>query len=455
MKHSHIFLIIIVIILCYIISLNAQWYDKSNGLPGYSGQAWAIDAYDSLIATGPYVLTPDYIPDYLYLTTDGGNNWFARKLPNTLEVNDDLIDISIIGKDKIWFCTMGRKAGKIFRTTDGGFNWQLQFYDTTVSSYMNYIEMFDSLNGMAMGDPADSSKPALFLKTTNGGNDWISKNTSYLIGLRSFDIWRGVDFVDMNIGYFYKNNNIYRTINSGENWEVILDTAFCQLLKGYDENILLGEEPNAGDYGTMYRTLDGGQNWESNQYDFLRWGSDIEYIPGNPAYVWYSSLGYYSSPVFFSSDTGKTWVEEFRVDNLVFNDIVFTDENNGWLLANQPGTGRRTRIFRTTNGGQGGIILSVDENSSADMPDEFILMQNFPNPFNPTTNIKYQIPEINFVTLKVYDVLGNEIASLVKEEKPAGSYDVDFNASSLSSGIYFYRLQVGSFVETKKMVLMK
>ena len=168
------------------ITLFAQWYDKTNNLP--HSRCYAIDAYDSLIATGPYVLTPEYIPDSLYLTTDGGNNWFTRKLPNTLGVNDDLIDISIIGKDKIWFCTMGRKAGKIYRTTDGGFNWQLQFYDTTVSGYMNYIEMFDSLNGMAMGDPADSSKPALFLKTTNGGVDWVSQNDSFLIGLWSFNI---------------------------------------------------------------------------------------------------------------------------------------------------------------------------------------------------------------------------------------------------------------------------
>jgi hypothetical protein len=179
--------------------MSAQWYDKSAGLPEFYGYAWAIDAYDSLIATGPYTRSDEYtgIPDSLYLTTDGGNSWFKRGLPNTLSVNDDIIDISIIGKNRIWFCTQGEQAGKIFGTTDGGFTWELQFFDTTVSRYMNYIEMFDSMNGMAMGNPADSTKPALFLKTTNGGVDWISQNTSYLIGLWSFDIWRGVDFVNL------------------------------------------------------------------------------------------------------------------------------------------------------------------------------------------------------------------------------------------------------------------
>ncbi len=88
-------------------------------------------------------------------------------------------------------------------------------------------------------------------------------------------------------------------------------------------------------------------------------------------------------------------------------------------------------------------------------PKKFSLAQNFPNPFNPMTAIKYQIPELSNVTLKVYDVLGSEVATLVNEEKPVGSYEVEFNASNLPSGIYFYRLQAGSFVETKKMVLMK
>jgi hypothetical protein len=89
------------------------------------------------------------------------------------------------------------------------------------------------------------------------------------------------------------------------------------------------------------------------------------------------------------------------------------------------------------------------------LPTEFILSQNYPNPFNATTSIKYQIPELSFVTLKVYDILGNEIATLINEEKPIGSYDIKFNERALTSGIYFYQLHAGSFVKTKKMVLLK
>jgi hypothetical protein len=93
-------------------------------------------------------------------------------------------------------------------------------------------------------------------------------------------------------------------------------------------------------------------------------------------------------------------------------------------------------------------------------PVEFKLEQNYPNPFNPSTRIQYAVSSRQFVSLKVYDVLGNEIATLVNEEKPAGSYEVEFSVGqnsilSLSSGIYFYLLQAGSFVESRKMILLK
>ena len=85
---------------------------------------------------------------------------------------------------------------------------------------------------------------------------------------------------------------------------------------------------------------------------------------------------------------------------------------------------------------------------------EYSLSNNFPNPFNPSTKINYQIQELSFVTLKVFDVLGNKIATLVNEEKPAGSYKVVFDRNGLPSGVYFYQLQAGDFIQTKKMVLL-
>ncbi len=104
------------------------------------------------------------------------------------------------------------------------------------------------------------------------------------------------------------------------------------------------------------------------------------------------------------------------------------------------------------------IELSMDIVSDVEdefQPLTFQLMQNYPNPFNPSTKIQYQVSNTSHITLKVYDVLGNEVATLVNEEKQAGIYELYFNASSLSSGVYLYKIQAGSFIETKKMILLR
>lgn len=99
------------------------------------------------------------------------------------------------------------------------------------------------------------------------------------------------------------------------------------------------------------------------------------------------------------------------------------------------------------------VITGVEEELV--MPSAFKLEQNYPCPFNSSTKISWQTPVISWQTIKIFDVLGNEVATLVNEYKPAGNYEIEFNVSKLSSGVYFYRLQVGSFIETKKMILMK
>jgi hypothetical protein len=107
-------------------------------------------------------------------------------------------------------------------------------------------------------------------------------------------------------------------------------------------------------------------------------------------------------------------------------------------------------------------VIEVNEDITNFEPESFKLKQNFPNPFNPITKIKFIIPSITpsgveetFVTLKVYDVLGNQIATLISEEKPAGEYEIEFNGNGMSSGIYFYQLKSGSFIQTNKMILIK
>lgn len=98
-------------------------------------------------------------------------------------------------------------------------------------------------------------------------------------------------------------------------------------------------------------------------------------------------------------------------------------------------------------------VLGAEKNTS--LPKEFALMQNYPNPFNPTTNISFDIPELANVKLSVYDVTGREVAVLVNEQLNRGSYNYEFKGSNFSSGIYFYRIRAGNFIQVKKMVLIK
>ena len=136
--------------------------------------------------------------------------------------------------------------------------------------------------------------------------------------------------------------------------------------------------------------------------------------------------------------------------------ITWSDKRNG-------STNTDIYVQRVNADGSLGGTTGVDKDESA--PTEFSLQQNYPNPFNPSTTINFTLPSSQIVALKIYDVLGKEVATLVNEEKSTGTYEVNFsakggsasggNAYSLSSGIYFYKLQAGSFISTKKMILIK
>ncbi len=128
-------------------------------------------------------------------------------------------------------------------------------------------------------------------------------------------------------------------------------------------------------------------------------------------------------------------------------------------IGNNSGTVNLGSYFLVDDLSFEGISTDVKETDNKS-PDNFSLEQNYPNPFNPTTKIKYVVPsavsgELQKITLKVYNVLGNEVTTLVNEYQPAASYEINFDASGLSSGIYLYKLQSGSFIETKKMIYLK
>ena len=157
-------------------------------------------------------------------------------------------------------------------------------------------------------------------------------------------------------------------------------------------------------------------------------------------------LGYNSvSLILRTSDGGNTWLKQSNPSTSSLRSVWFTDANNGTAVGDY-GT-----LLRTTNGG----VTFIGKENNITNPNEFILSQNYPNPFNPNTTINYSLPKQSNVTIKVYNILGKEVLTLVNENKPRGNYSVEVNANNLSSGVYFYRLSTGQFAQVKKMILIK
>jgi hypothetical protein len=167
-----------------------------------------------------------------------------------------------------------------------------------------------------------------------------------------------------------------------------------------------------------------------------------------PTEIW-GAIGRNSSSFIISKSSGESWELVNTPDSLLVVDVAFADSLHGIAVSDS-----------------GFILRYIPDKPvtvkyvESDIPEKFILNQNYPNPFNPSTKISWHSPIGSWHTLKVYDVLGNEIATLLNEYKSAGNYEVEFyletrNIPSLTSGIYFYQLKTGDKVETKKMLLLK
>jgi len=188
----------------------------------------------------------------------------------------------------------------------------------------------------------------------------------------------------------------------------------------------------------------------------------------------HNSLFYHEFESFIYIDSVKLYSFYSKQDSVVHNPVIYADYVisslwNCYINLNmnllQSGFSLNYRIeaidkglvprsgFAPDSGYFVYTITGVNDISNSTL--SYNLYQNYPNPFNPSTNIKYQIPEISFVTLKIYDILSSEMATLINEEKYAGSYQIDFDGSGLTSGIYFYQLRADNFVDTKKMILIK
>ncbi len=293
-----------------------------------------------------------------------------------------------------------------------------------------------------LGISSFSEIPKIF-KTTNGGFSWDSMvvnvaeiNSMYFIN----------ETTGWVTGELLSGDAIHKSSSEGFNWEQqyfspydnLKSIFFIDSLNGWVGSPKSGIFPN---FTTIYKTTNAGVNW----YDPYRSTSNISYSIyfANMNKGW--AAGDYGL-IHFTSNGGLNWIAQTPpTANRIYRSINFTDSLNGWVV------GDSGIILKTTTGG----VLTDFTNISSEIPEKFSLLQNYPNPFNLNTIINYQLSIFSFVSLKVYDVLGNEVAALVYEKQNAGIYSVEFDGSGFSSGVYLYRLEAGDFSETKRMVFLK
>ena len=381
-----------------------------------------------------YSYQPPY-PHYGYYgqirrTTDSGNSWeIVYEMGGA-----SFLDLFAL-KENLW--SVG-EVSSIGRSTNAGVSWDVSLNQPT-PHWLFGVNFCDSLTGWAVGGGSDTE---LILNCTDGGLSWQIQKLSY-----QFQTLYGICFTDLQHGWAVGAAGIIlKTFNGGISWIQYESPTTNHLRKVQFPEINIGYAVGAN--GTIIKYL-GNFNYINVIYP----NGDDTLLVGSSYSILWDSQNINDVKIDYSIDDGLNWIN--IIDSLPSSGLL------EWIVPNTPTTQGRIKISDKNNPGifdisdeafQIDYLVGVDDTHKLYY---YNLSQNYPNPFNPSTVISYQLPVIGFVTLKVYDILGREVATLVNEEKPAGEYEVEFNGTNLPSGIYFYQIKAGNYSETKKMVLLK
>jgi photosystem II stability/assembly factor-like uncharacterized protein len=397
---------------------QSGWFEIYSNNSFRNGYIFFVD-----INTGYVSVQNRNSPHYsnLLKTTNSGNNWILYPFTNP---NDSIYLGSLFFNNAYLGFSAG---GEIYKTINGGINWTKK--TTGINNWLFSIFFPSTNTGYAVGYSGQIKK------TIDNGNNWSNQFVpSYMNSVYFVNDYTGYTVGWIPYGYY----NSFKTTNGGGTWDSLNsinphplnDVFFINYNTGYI----------VGDSGTILKTHNAGTNWIVQNSNTLKNLMSVCFTDINTGYV----VGYLGT-IIKTTNGGLNWGGQSSGTTNRLYELSFLNNNTGYIV------GDSSSILKTTNGG-GPIGINP---ISSEVPNAFSLSQNYPNPFNPTTNIKFNIPKTSNVKLNIYDALGREVAVLVNEELKPGTYEVDWDASNYSSGIYYYTLQSGDYKETKKMVLIK
>lgn len=430
----------LVLILMLFISANvfaqSGWVDVSNPLSyGNLKKIYFFSENNFLVTTNS---------NYYLTSSDAGSTW----IKNTLNFDSAAFTEYVYSAPNVIFAskilTLNPRTDQLLKSTNNGISFDTINY--TNYFYWNNLNFINAQTGFVVKRYYSTSGTDFLLRTSNGGLTW---DTSYkfirafAINFGSTESFEGYKIGPVDIGYAtyvrgygppgpYYDCTIKKTTNGGITW---------------------GSALPINTSGESYRAVvysDSSWVYFMRVTKLLRYKSTSSLIDTisnlNGTYYFKNRKeGFcYSNTNFLSTkDSSHSWQELPFINGITV--ISFYNNSTGFVLTSGG------KIYKTVDGG---VLVSQISTKS---PDNFSLQQNYPNPFNPSTRINYELKITNYVSLKVFDLLGKEVASLVNEKQSAGSYAVDFNSSeyNLPSGIYFYTLTAGEFKETRKLVLIK
>ena len=433
--------------------VHVTWYDNRDGnyeiyykRSTNGGINWGADtrlSYTNYVSYFPsiavagqfiYIVWEEVKNGHVIMYTgssNGGNNWSE---PSTVSnITDSASSPSLSACDKylhlVWE-DYSNSGYEIYykNSTDGGISWgsETRLTNNPADSYLPCISANGQFLHVVWSDLRTGYSTIYYKHSTNGGLSWsedikLSNNInshSYTPSISMYGNLTGVVWYDNRDG----NYEIYYTqsTNGGTNWSA--DTRLTNnsaisrypsvAISGQTVNVVWEDYRDAGGYSRIF--------YKSSTNGGLNWGDELRLVNNNIPYT-----GSYHPSISASHDS----VYVIWYDNRDGNYEVYFKYNPDVSIAVQ--------------------------NISTEIPKEYSLTQNYPNPFNPSTNVKFSIVNAGDVKLVVYDVQGREVQTLVNESLKPGTYEVSFDGSSLTSGVYFYRLITDGFTETKKMLLLK